>query len=105
MISYMGKRPLKLTIRIPPYEHPRNAWRKKLHQIVFERQQRSPVRFSEDDKFEVAVRLYLSGSALSIHDLDNRLKDIWRRYRGARVDPRRNVLFYQLSRTTDKSTV
>jgi hypothetical protein len=72
----MAKRPLKLAIRIPPYEHPRNAWRKKLHQIVLERQRRSPVRYSEDDKLEVAVRLYISGSALSIHDVDNRLKDI-----------------------------
>ena len=23
----MAKRPLKLTLRIPPYEHPRNTWR------------------------------------------------------------------------------
>jgi len=72
----MAKRPLKLNIRIPPYENPRNAWRKKLHKIVLKRQRRSPVRYLEDDHLEVAVRLYISGSGLSIHDVDNRLKDI-----------------------------
>ena len=72
----MAKRPLKLNIRIPPYENPRNAWRKKLHKIALKRQRRSPVRYLEDDHLEVAVRLYISGSGLSIHDVDNRLKDI-----------------------------
>ena len=72
----MAKRRLKLTIRIPPYEHPRNSWRKKLHRIVAERQRKSPVRYSEEDRLEVTVRLYLSGSVLGVHDVDNRLKDI-----------------------------
>ena len=72
----MAKRPLKLNIRIPPYENPRNAWRKKLHEIVLERQRKSPVRYSDTDHLEVAVRLYIAGSALGIHDVDNRLKDI-----------------------------
>ena len=72
----MAKRPLKLNIRIPPYENPRNAWRKKLHQIIRQRQRRSAVRYLESDRLEVAVRLYISGSALSKHDVDNRLKDI-----------------------------
>ena len=72
----MAKRPLKLNIRIPPYETPRNAWRKKLHKIVAHRQRRSMVRYSTDDKLEVAIRLYISGSALAVHDVDNRLKDI-----------------------------
>ena len=66
----MAKRPLKLTIRIP------HAWRKKLHQVVRQHQQRSPVRYLETDKLEVVVRLYISGSALATHDVDNRLKDI-----------------------------
>jgi hypothetical protein len=74
--TQMAKRPLKLSIRIPPYENPRDAWRKKLHHIVRARQRRSTVRYLETDRLEVVVRLYISGSALAIHDVDNRLKDI-----------------------------
>ena len=72
----MAKRPLKLTIRIPPYENPRNAWRKKLHQAVLQHQRDFTVQYLESDKLEVTVRLYISGSALGVHDVDNRLKDI-----------------------------
>jgi len=72
----MVKRPLKLTLRIPPYETPRNAWRKKLHQVVLQRQRKSPVRYTEKDKLEVEIRLYIKGTGLSMHDVDNRLKDI-----------------------------
>ena len=72
----MAKRPLKLTLRIPPYEHPRNAWRKKLHEVVTRRQRQSPVSYTVNDKLEVEVRLYLKDSALAVHDVDNRLKDI-----------------------------
>jgi hypothetical protein len=72
----MAKRPLKLTLRIPPYETPRNAWRKKLHQVVLKKQRNSPVRYTETDKLEVEVRLYIKGTGLTMHDVDNRLKDI-----------------------------
>ena len=72
----MAKRPFKLTLRIPPYAHPRNAWRKRLHEAVRRRQRKSPVSYSENDKLEVEVRLYLKNPALSMHDVDNRLKDI-----------------------------
>ena len=72
----MAKRPLKLTLRIPPYETPRNAWRKKLHQIISKRQRRSPVEYEAEDKLEVEVLLYMKDPALAMHDVDNRLKDI-----------------------------
>jgi hypothetical protein len=72
----MAKRPLKLTLRIPPYEHPRNTWRKKLHQVVLKRQLKSPVRYTNNDRLEVEVRLYIKGTGLTMHDVDNRLKDI-----------------------------
>jgi hypothetical protein len=36
----------------------------------------SHIRFSEHDKLEVDIRLYLNSTALRIHDIDNRLKDI-----------------------------
>ena len=90
----MAKRPLNLTIRIPPYENPRNAWRKKLHQIVLERQRDSAVQYLQSDKLEVAVRLYISGSALGVHDVDNRLKDILDALQGRAGGPkvRRSLL-------------
>ena len=92
--TQMAKRPLKLSIRIPPYENPRNAWRKKLHQIVRARQRRSTVRYLETDRLEVVVRLYISGSALAIHDVDNRLKDILDALQGRAGGPkaRRSLL-------------
>ncbi len=72
----MAKRPLKLTVRIPPYQTPRNAWRKKLHKAILRRHKESQVVYSEKDKLEVEVRLYMTGSALRSHDVDNRLKYI-----------------------------
>jgi hypothetical protein len=72
----VAKRPLKLTLRIPPYETPRNAWRKRLHQVVLKRQRKSLVRYIEKDKLEVEIRLYIKGTGLTMHNVDNRLKDI-----------------------------
>jgi len=90
----MAKRPLKLTIRIPPYENPRNAWRKKLHQAVLQHQRDFTVQYLESDKLEVTVRLYISGSALGVHDVDNRLKDILDALQGRAGGPkaRRSLL-------------
>jgi Holliday junction resolvase RusA-like endonuclease len=72
----LPKRPLKLTIRIPPYRAPRNAWRRQLHQAIAAAQRKSPVIYKPTDKLEVEVRLYIKGSALGLHDVDNRLKDV-----------------------------
>jgi hypothetical protein len=74
----------ELTLRIPPYEAPRNAWRKKLHHVVLKRQRKSPVRYTEEDKLEVEIRLYIKGMGLTLHDVDNRLKDILDALQGTR---------------------
>lgn len=72
----MPKRPLKLTIRIPAYEKPRNTWRRAIHRAVVKRQKDSPVQYSPEDRLEVVLRLYFaSNRAAEIHDVDNRLKD------------------------------
>ena len=102
----MAKRPLKLTLRIPPYETPRNAWRKKLHQVVLKRQQKSPVRYTEKDKLEVEIRLYIDGTGLARHDVDNRLKDILDALQGTRwrtkeADTRWNQSFQTTGRSTE----
>jgi len=85
----VAKRPLKLTLRIPPYERPRNVWRKRLHHVVLQRQRKSPVRYSETDKLEVEVRLYIKGKGLAVHDVDNRLKDILDALQGRAGGPKK----------------
>ena len=85
----MAKRPLKLTLRIPPYERPRNVWRKKLHHVILQRQRKSPVRYKETDKLEVEVRLFIKGTALTMHDIDNRLKDILDALQGRAGGPKK----------------
>jgi Holliday junction resolvase RusA-like endonuclease len=72
----MAKRKTKLTIRIPPYQSPRNTWHKKIHRIVSLEAERAEVSYRSTDKLELKVRLYLKGGGLFFHDLDNRLKDI-----------------------------
>ena len=100
----MPRRPFKLTLRIPPYAHPRNAWRKKLHEAVRRRQRKSPVSYSENDKLEVEVRLYLENSALGMHDVDNRLKDILDALQGRAGGPKsKRTLRPIVPRTTDRS--
>jgi len=39
-------------------------------------QRKSLVTYQPTDKLEVEVRLYMKGSSLALHDVDNRLKDI-----------------------------
>lgn len=72
----MAKRPLKLRIRIPPYETPRNSWRRKLHACVVAKQKESAVRYRISDRLEVQALIYMKPTALRKHDVDNRLKDI-----------------------------
>jgi len=86
----MAKRPLKLTVRIPPYQTPRNAWRKKLHIATLQRQRKSKVVYKKTDKLEVKVRLYMNRSALRSHDVDNRLKDVLDALQGRAGGSKRN---------------
>ncbi len=72
----MSKRALTLKVRIPPYRGPRNSWRRDIHEAVRKQQLERQIEFLESDRLEVSIRLYLDYHALSIHDLDNRLKDI-----------------------------
>jgi Holliday junction resolvase RusA-like endonuclease len=72
----MAKRKTKLTIRIPPYQTPRNAWRKKIHRIASLEAERAEVSYCSTDKLQLKVCLYLKDGALFSHDLDNRIKDI-----------------------------
>ena len=71
----MAKRPLKLLARIPPYEPPRNRWRKAVHGAVLKARGRS-VEYLKSDKLEVEILLYMDDRGLRWHDVDNRAKDV-----------------------------
>jgi len=72
----MPKRRLTLSVPLPLYRHPRNAWRRLIHQAALEAQVSRRVTYLPSDKLEVHVTLNLSRSAALHHDVDNRLKDI-----------------------------
>lgn len=85
----MVKRPLKLSVRIPPYHAPRNEWRRKIHRAVLRKLKESTVAYDGRDKFEVEIRLYMNDSELSFHDVDNRLKDILDALQGRAGGPKK----------------
>lgn len=72
----MSKPKQKLKFRLPEYESPRNAWRKKIHAAALRAAQTQRVEYGPEVKLAVEVKLHLRGRALEIHDVDNRLKDI-----------------------------
>lgn len=73
----LPKRPLKLKVRLPPYRHPRYAWRKNIHKAVLDRLPKRNFHYDDNTKFELQVRLYFKeGKKHSFIDVDNRLKDI-----------------------------
>lgn len=72
----MAKRPLKIIVRLPPYDSPRNAWRKAIHRAVMERLAAARVKYTEKDRVALSLRLYFNQGLLKIVDVDNRLKDV-----------------------------
>lgn len=72
----MAKPRRTLKFRLPEYLSPRNAWRKEIHRVALAAARERGVDFPDDAKISVEVRLYLNGRKVTIHDVDNRLKDI-----------------------------
>ena len=71
-----AKKRMRIKIRIPPYVSPRNHWRRKDHSAAAQELESKGIRYAEQDRLELKVLLYLNESALSFHDVDNRLKDL-----------------------------
>ena len=84
----MAKRRQTLRVRIPPYEHPRNSWRRAIHAGVIEAAQVRGVVYLPDDKLELIITLYLGDTDLRFHDVDNRLKDIMDALQGRAGGPK-----------------
>jgi hypothetical protein len=85
----MPKRRLSLRIRIPQYQAPRNEWRKRLHAAILDKQRERGVRYTDQDRLEVRVRLYFDQRSLRSHDVDNRVKDILDALQGRAGGPKR----------------
>jgi Holliday junction resolvase RusA-like endonuclease len=66
----------KLSFRLPPYRSPRNEWRKCIYRATAAATKKQKVTYPADAKLAVDIVLYLSGRALEVHDVDNRLKDV-----------------------------
>jgi Holliday junction resolvase RusA-like endonuclease len=82
----MAKRKTKISITIPPYETPRNAWRRK----IIEEAKKANITYRHTDKLQLKVHLYFNKEALFSHDVDNRLKDIMDALQGRVGGPKKN---------------
>lgn len=47
-----------------------------MHTIISSAASKAGISYSSSDKLELKVKLYIDGTAISFHDVDNRLKDI-----------------------------
>ena len=83
----MPKRPLKLLARIPPYRHPRNVWRKDIHEAVGKRL--GEVRYLKSDKLEVEILIYMTEREMAAHDVDNLAKDVLDTLQGRAGGPKK----------------
>jgi hypothetical protein len=72
----MGKRRQTLRVRIPPYFHPRNEWRRAIHAELIKAVSVDDVVYANTDTLELVITLYIPKSKIGWHDVDNRLKDI-----------------------------
>jgi Holliday junction resolvase RusA-like endonuclease len=72
----MSKRKMTVHFRIPPYEPPRNDWRKNIYKAAKDEIERRGIQYDRDDKLQICIVLYLPKRSLEIHDLDNRSKDV-----------------------------
>lgn len=76
----MPKARRAITVHLPRYQRDREQWRKDILDCVLEKKRERGVEYKREDTFEVSVVLYLGSrkkqKRFSIHDVDNRLKDI-----------------------------
>jgi len=84
----MGKRPLTLRVRIPPYCHPRNEWRRAIHAELIKAASARQIKYTETDRLDLIITLYLSDDKIGWHDVDNRLKDVMDALQGRAGGPK-----------------
>ena len=67
---------LRVTVALPAYLTPRNAWRRAIHRAAAAEFAAANLRFSEQDRIGIVVELEMTEGMLRFHDVDNRLKDV-----------------------------
>jgi Holliday junction resolvase RusA-like endonuclease len=72
----MTKHHKTLRMRIPPYQHPRNKWRRSIITEVEQAAAAQAITYQPEDQLELIVTLYMTTDESAWHDVDNRLKDI-----------------------------
>ena len=66
-----------MQMTLPAYERDRSRWRERILTRALEVATDTAVSYADGDKLEVVLLLYLrEGKRLTIHDVDNRLKDV-----------------------------
>jgi hypothetical protein len=73
----MSKTRRTVKVRLPMYASPRNAWRRKIHEVVSGTLEQAGIRYTAKDQFDLTIRLYLEDSKLKVVDIDNRVKDVF----------------------------
>jgi len=84
----MAKHRQTLRVRIPPYKHPRNEWRRTIHAELIKASTSQAVSYRAEDTLELLVTLYMPENQLRWHDVDNRLKDIMDALQGRAGGPK-----------------
>ena len=72
----MAKRRFSIVVELPGYARPRNEWRRRVHASVLEELARRGVGYRDADRLEVRLALALDGRPLSVHAIDERVKDV-----------------------------
>jgi len=72
----MAKRRFTFSATLPPYAAPRNEWRRRVHAAVLESQANRGVGYSESDRLEVRLELFLGPRPLYLLDIEERVNDV-----------------------------
>ncbi|MBM4308415.1 MAG: RusA family crossover junction endodeoxyribonuclease [Deltaproteobacteria bacterium] len=72
----MTKQRKTLKVRIPPYQPPRNKWRRSIILQIEKAAASRAITYRSMDQLELIVTLYMTTDEIAWHDVDNRLKDI-----------------------------
>ena len=72
----MAKRRFSIVVDLPGYARPRNDWRRRVHAAVLEELARRGVGYQDADRLELRLTLALEGKPLSVHAIDERVKDV-----------------------------
>jgi hypothetical protein len=72
----MAKRRFSIVVELPGYARPRNEWRRRVHAAVLDELARRGVGYQDADRLELRLALALEGRSLSVHAIDERVKDV-----------------------------